>query len=138
MTDSDIDVLNKRFGAPGRIAFRRGEAGFPVAALVSRYGTCEVSLYGGHVLSYRRPDTARSCSSASARATSRASPSAAASRSAGRGSAPAKSRGCPCTASPASRRWDLRATEYSSDVTELRLSLTDSEQTRRLWPLPSS
>ncbi len=53
MNYPDIDILNKRFGAPGRIAFRSGQAGLPIIALVNSVGSCEVSLYGAHVLGYR-------------------------------------------------------------------------------------
>ena len=53
MNYPDIDTLNKRFGTPGRIAFRTGETGHPILALVNQYGACEISLYGGHVLGYR-------------------------------------------------------------------------------------
>lgn len=49
----DVLTLNRRFGAPGRIAFREGPGGVPIAALVAPQGTCEVSLLGGQVLSYR-------------------------------------------------------------------------------------
>lgn len=49
----DINELNRRFGAPGRIAFREGPGGDPIAALIAPQGTCEISLYGGQVLSYR-------------------------------------------------------------------------------------
>lgn len=49
----EILVLNKRFGAAGRIAFREGPGGHPIAVLVAPQGVCEISLYGGHVVSYR-------------------------------------------------------------------------------------
>ena len=47
------DTLNHHFGAPGRIAFREGPGGIPVAALIAPHGACELSLLGGQVLSYR-------------------------------------------------------------------------------------
>jgi len=53
MNDPNIDILNRRFGASGRIAFRTGKTGTPILSLVNRYGSCELSLYGGHVLDYR-------------------------------------------------------------------------------------
>ena len=49
----DLLQLNKAYGAPGRIAFREGPGGHPIAVLVAPQGTCEISLYGGQVLSYR-------------------------------------------------------------------------------------
>lgn len=48
-----IATLNERYGASGRIIFREGPGGWPLAVLIAPQGTCEVSLYGGQVLSYR-------------------------------------------------------------------------------------
>lgn len=48
-----IEQLNAKYGTPGRIAFREGPGGHPIAVLVAPQGVCEISLYGGHVLSYR-------------------------------------------------------------------------------------
>lgn len=47
------EELNARYGAPGRIVFREGPGGHPIAVLAAPNGYCEISLYGGHVLSYR-------------------------------------------------------------------------------------
>ncbi len=49
----NIANLNSRFGAPGRIVFKNGFAGYPNVVLAGRYGAAEVSLLGGNVLSYR-------------------------------------------------------------------------------------
>ncbi len=49
----DITELNRRLGAAGRIVFREGPGGVPIAALVAPQGVCEVSLLGAQVLSYR-------------------------------------------------------------------------------------
>ncbi len=45
--------LNTRYGAPGRIVFREGLGGYPEIAISNQYGTAEVALLGGNVLSYR-------------------------------------------------------------------------------------
>lgn len=45
--------LNQRYGAPGRIVFKTGFAGYPNVVLASRYGAAEVALLGANVLSYR-------------------------------------------------------------------------------------
>ncbi len=50
---SHSKLLNDRFGASGRIVFRDGPGGTPIAVLLAPQGVCEVSLYGGHILSYR-------------------------------------------------------------------------------------
>lgn len=47
------EELNRRYGAPGRIAFHDGHAGYPEVVLANKYGTAEVALLGGNVLSYR-------------------------------------------------------------------------------------
>lgn len=48
-----IDQLNTRYGAPGRIVFRPGHAGHPNVVLANKYGTAEIALCGGYVVSYR-------------------------------------------------------------------------------------
>ena len=45
--------LNRRYGAPGRIVFREGFAGYQNAVLANQYGSAEVALLGATVLSYR-------------------------------------------------------------------------------------
>ena len=49
----NIDELNRRYGAPGRIVFHTGFAGYPNVVLAGKYGSAEVALLGGAVLSYR-------------------------------------------------------------------------------------
>ncbi len=53
MEYESVAIMNQVYGQPGRIVFRYGPMGFPVAVLVSPAGTCEVSLYGAQVLNYR-------------------------------------------------------------------------------------
>ncbi len=50
---TEIEELNRRFGAAGRVAFRPGPDGLPLAVLIAPQGVCEVSLFGGQVLRYR-------------------------------------------------------------------------------------
>ncbi|MBR6802791.1 MAG: D-hexose-6-phosphate mutarotase [Kiritimatiellae bacterium] len=49
----DVDTLNKHYGTLGRIAFRQSPGGHPIAILIAPQGVCEISLYGGQILSYR-------------------------------------------------------------------------------------
>ncbi|MBQ9693484.1 MAG: D-hexose-6-phosphate mutarotase [Kiritimatiellae bacterium] len=49
----ELSDLNQHFGSAGRIVFREGPGNHPIAVLVAPQGVCEVSLYGGQVLSYR-------------------------------------------------------------------------------------
>ena len=43
-----VNELNSRYGAPGRIVFREGFAGYPNAVIASKYGTAEIALLGGN------------------------------------------------------------------------------------------
>ena len=38
-----IDELNRRYGAPGRIVFRTGFAGYPEVVLANKFGTAEIA-----------------------------------------------------------------------------------------------
>ncbi len=135
MNFPDIDILNRRFGAYGRIAFRAGQNGLPVASLVNRYGACEISLYGGHVLAYRPVGHGPVLFLSQRSHFEPGKPI--------RGGIPLcwpwfgphpddPSR--PLHGFARVSQWVLHKTEYSNDVTELTLSLTDSELTRRAWP----
>ena len=48
-----IDEMNTRYGAPGRIVFRKGHCGYPEVAIANKYGSAEIALMGANVLSYR-------------------------------------------------------------------------------------
>ena len=134
MNDPDIALLNQRFGAPGRIAFRFGEAGLPVVSLACKYGACEVSLYGGHVLGYTPAGLGPVLFLSKKSAFEPGKPI--------RGGIPvcwpwfgpaAEGSGNPLHGFARIMQWDLRATEYSGEATELRLSLADDGLTRRMW-----
>jgi len=49
----NVEQLNSRYGAPGRIVFHDGFAGYPNVVIANRYGSAEIALLGGNVLSYR-------------------------------------------------------------------------------------
>lgn len=135
MNYPDIAILNQRFGSPGRVAFRAGEAGLPVVSLVNRAGACEVSLYGGHVLGYRPTGHGPALFLSKRSLYEPGKPI--------RGGIPVcwpwfgpnpDDKALPVHGFARINQWELRATEYTSEITELRLSLSDSELTRRLWP----
>jgi glucose-6-phosphate 1-epimerase len=134
MNYPDIQILNQRFGAPGRIAFRTGEAGLPIVSLINTYGSCEVSLYGGHVLAYRPIGHSPVIFVSQKSAFEPGKPI--------RGGIPV----CwpwfgPHPTDPKKDRhgfarlmqWELDGTEYSGTSTVLRLSLRDSELSRFIW-----
>jgi len=134
MNYPDILLLNQRFGAAGRIAFRSGEAGLPIVSLAGKYGACEVSLYGAHVLSYTPAGLGPVLFLSKRSAFEPGKPI--------RGGIPvcwpwfgpaAEGSGNPLHGFARIMQWDLCATEYSGEATEIRLSLADSELTRRMW-----
>ncbi|MEI7945893.1 MAG: D-hexose-6-phosphate mutarotase [bacterium] len=134
MNYPDIQILNQRFGAPGRIAFRTDETGFPVVSLINKYGAAEVSLYGAHVLGYRPVGFAPLLFLSKLSAFEPGKPI--------RGGIPVCWPWFGPHPTDAARdkhgfarllQWDLDATEYSGETTVLRLSLKDSEFTRRIW-----
>jgi D-hexose-6-phosphate mutarotase len=134
MNFPDIEILNHRFGAPGRIAFRAGEAGLPIAALVNRYGACEVSLYGGHVLGYRPTGHAPVLFISKQSAYEPGKPIRGGIPICWPWFGPSTDKTLPMHGFARILQWELQATEYSAEVTELRLVLRDSDLTRRYWP----
>jgi glucose-6-phosphate 1-epimerase len=134
MNFPDIAILNQRFGAPGRIAFRSGEADLPLVALVNKYAACEVSLYGGHVLSYRPVGHSPVLFVSQASLFEPGKPIRGGIPLCWPWFGPNPDKTLPLHGFARILQWDLHATEYSGDVTELRLALCDSDLTRRFWP----
>jgi len=134
MNYPDIHILNQRFGAPGRIAFRTDDTGLPVVSLVNKYGAAEVSLYGAHVLAYRPVGFGPLLFLSKLSAFEPGKPI--------RGGIPICWPWFGPHPTEAARdkhgfarllQWDLDETEYTGETTVLRLSLKDSEFTRRIW-----
>jgi glucose-6-phosphate 1-epimerase len=136
MPTDDLAVLNRNFGAPERIAFRAGPAGYPVMALTERRGSCEIALYGAHLLSWRPLGHG---------------PVLWLSRSVERVVSGKPIRGgipicwpwfgphptqpkLPGHGFARLRRWRLMQTEYDHQRTSTRLQLMDDESTRAIWP----
>lgn len=132
----DIAALNKRFGAAGRIAFRAGAGGLPVAALAGPYGSCEIALQGAHVLDYRPIGHAPVLFLSRKAVFAPGKPV--------RGGIPICwpwfgkdwPAGQEGTMHGFARRlpWTVQSAEYSAQVTEIRLCLHDDEHTRACWP----
>lgn len=129
----DINALNRDFGVPGRIAFREGPPGEPVAVLVEEHGSCEVSFYGAHVLSYR--PTGHSPVLWLAKSY-RELPDG----SAIRGGIPVcwpwfgPREGMPSHGFARTARWNLLKTDYDSHSTSITLVLEDSAESLAMWP----
>ena len=134
MNYPDITILNKRFGAAGRIAFRAGEAGLPIIALANQYGSCEVSLYGGHVLSYRPTGHMPVLFLSKESLFEPGKPIRGGIPLCWPWFGPSADKALPIHGFARIMQWDIKTTEYSADATEVRLVLSDSEETRRFWP----
>ncbi len=127
--------LNRKYGAPGRIVFRPSKHGSPVCVLANQYGSCEVALLGAQTLSYRptgnhpvlfMPDKAyEDCVPGTEI----------------HGGIPVCWPWFARQGEEGSRAhglaryfvWNVVASEYSEDVTEVTLRLDSSAETRKLW-----
>ena len=132
----DMEKLNSRFGAPGRIAFRTGFAGYPNAVLAGRYGTAEIALLGGNVLSYRptghQPVLFRpALTDADYNRGSKF-----------HGGIPVCwpqfgnrfSKELPQHGFASKMVFEVRGTEYTEEKTSVTLGLKSSEETMKIWP----
>jgi len=135
MSFPDLAMLNKRFGATGRIAFRAGAGGFPVAVLVGPQGSCEVSLYGGHVLCYRPQGQAPVLFMSRRAVFEMGKPI--------RGGIPVcwpwfgahpQDKAQPLHGFARLMPWNLLSAEYSAQMTDIKLGLCDNDATRARWP----
>lgn len=135
----DVLELNRRFGAPGRIAFRAGPGGFPIAALVAPQGVCEVCLLGGQVLSYRAPgfQDALWLSPLAEFAEGKAIRGGVPVCWPWFGKAPAGfPEGTPTHGFARKALWRVAGSEYGARDTALTLELTEADATDPAWPHP--
>lgn len=130
-----ISDLNSRYGAPGRIVFHEGYAGYPNVVLANKYGTAEVSLLGATVMSYR-PTGQGPVLFHSAK------------RDGEYNRGDDFHGGVPLCWPQFGRRFsdalpqhgfarkmlfEVRATEYSEEMTEITLGLKSTDETKKLW-----
>ena len=134
-TNADCEALNRRFGAPERIVFRPSpDTGAPVAVLANKYGTCEIDLFGARVLTYRPTGQQPVLFLPKSMKTER--------MGWGHGGIPVcwpwfGRSGLPGSAGHGFARgqtFEVRASEYSEDATEITLGLTATDETRKVWP----
>lgn len=131
----DVAMLNARFGAAGRIVVRTGSHGFPIVALAGPHGSCEVSLYGAQVLSYRPVGHAPVLFVSRKAVYQPGKPI--------RGGIPVcwpwfgphpKEKSQPAHGFARLLPWVLLTAEYNAQITDIKLGLHDNEQTRAWWP----
>ena len=129
-----VEDLNRRYGAPGRIVFRAGFAGYPEVVLANKYGTAEISLLGGNVLSYRPTGHSPVLFRPEKRDYNRGESI--------HGGLPVcwpqfgklAIEGMSAHGFARIMPFEVRGTEYTEDMTEITLGLKPSPETRALWP----
>lgn len=129
-----LDDLNRRFGAPGRIVFKPGHAGYPEAVLSNRFGVAEVALLGANTLSYRptghSPVVFRPARRDYNRGESFHGGIPVCWPQFGNRAIP----GMPQHGFARMMPFAVRAANYSEEMTELKLGLESSPETLELWP----
>ena len=129
-----INDLNARFGAPGRIVFHDGFAGYPEVVLAGKYGSAEVALLGANVLSYRPTGHAPVLFRPAKRDYNRGDSF--------HGGIPVCwpqfgnrfSKDLPQHGFARKMVFEVRSTEYTEEKTEVTLGLGSDDETKKLWP----
>lgn len=129
-----IDELNRRYGAPERIVFRTGFGGYPEAVLSNRYGTAEIALLGANTLSYRptghAPVIFRPAKRDYNRGDSIHGGIPVCWPQFGRLAIPGMAQHGFARVMP----FEVRATQYTEEMTEITLGLRSDAETRALFP----
>ena len=128
-----VDQLNARFGAPGRIVFHEGFAGYPEVVIAGKYGSAEVALLGANVLSYRPTGHGPVIFRPAKRDYNRGDSF--------HGGIPVcwpqfgnrYSKELPQHGFARKMVFEVRGTEYSEEMTEVTLGLKSDDETRKLW-----
>lgn len=132
----NVAELNTRFGAPGKIVFCDGFAGYPNVVIAGKYGVAKIALLGCAVLSYRPTGHAEVIYRPSRgdllynRGDSF------------HGGIPVCwpqfgnrfSRDLPQHGFARKMVFEVRSTEYTEELTEIVLGIRSDEQTRKIWP----
>ncbi len=129
-------ALNRKFGTPGKVAFRAGSNNLPLLVLANNQATAEISLYGAHVLAYRPIGQLPVLFVSNASAYEPGKPL--------RGGVPLSWPWFSTPDTPAlpdhgfafTSLWQLHAVEHSADESKAVLVLQDAAASWRLWPHP--
>jgi glucose-6-phosphate 1-epimerase len=130
----NIEELTRNYGAPGRIVFRQGFAGYPEVVLAGKYGSAEISLLGANVLSYRPTGHFPVLFRPAKRDYNRGEPF--------HGGIPLCwpqfgrmfSKELPGHGFASLMVFEVRGSKYTEDMTEITLGLKSDGETRKLWP----
>jgi len=126
--------LNGRFGAPGRIVFRDGFAGYPNVVIANKYGAAEVALLGANVLSYRPTGNFPVVFRPAKRDYNRGDSF--------HGGIPVCwpqfgnrfAKDLPQHGFARMMPFEVRGTNYSEEMTEVTLGIRSNDETKKLWP----
>ena len=129
-----IAQLNAKFGAPGRIVFHDGFAGYPEVVIANKYGSAELALLGANVLSYRPTGHSPVIFRPAKRDYNRGD--------AFHGGIPVCwpqfgnrfTKDLPQHGFARKMVFEVRGTSYSEEMTEITIGLRSDDETRRLWP----
>ena len=130
----NLNELNTRYGAPGRIVFKDGHAGYPNVVIANKYGLAEISLLGANVLSYRPTGMGETIFRPAKRDYNRGESF--------HGGIPVCwpqfgnrfSKELPQHGFARIMPFAVKGTEYSEDMTEVTLTLESDAETKKLWP----
>ena len=130
----NIETLARNFGAPGRIVFRLGFAGYPEVVIANKYGSAEIALMGANVLSYRPTGHSPVLFRPAKRDYNRGESF--------HGGIPVCwpqfgnkfSKELPGHGFARFMVFEVRGSKYTEDMTEITLGLKSDEETKKLWP----
>ena len=128
-----VEQLNSRYGAPGRIVFRAGFAGYPEAVIANKYGTAVVAFLGGTVLSYRPTGHAEVLFRPAKRDYNRADGVHCGIPVCWPQFGNRLTKDLPQHGFARKMIFEVRGSEYSEEMTEVTLGLRSDEETKKLW-----
>ena len=129
-----LTELNSRYGAPGRIVFKEGHAGYPNVVIANKYGSAEIAMLGANVLSYKPTGHSEVLFRPAKRDYNRGESF--------HGGIPVCwpqfgnrfTKALPQHGFARIMPFTVKGTEYSEDMTEVTLALKSNEETKKLWP----
>jgi glucose-6-phosphate 1-epimerase len=130
----NIESLSRNFGAPGKIVFRPGFAGYPEVVIANKYGSAEIALMGANVLSYRPTGHSPVLFRPEKRDYNRGESF--------HGGIPVCwpqfgnrfSKELPGHGFARFMVFEVRGSKYTEDMTEITLGIKSDEETKKLWP----